>query len=254
MVRRLVDQDAQREQRRQSILLDRLVLQFRGKVRKELSRAMNEAADFFEHTGEVPALRDHHARMTAIMAQMDTAAIKVMGIRVLQAAQGKAATDLEVKDFADTMAAIAIDYIAGELFRRRATSVTETTREQIVSAVDQGYAEGLGQRAVAGYIRERVPAFTAFRANLIARTETHGAANFGAFGAAKETGLVLNKEWISAEDDRTRPDHAAANGQIVGMDDSFDIGGEALMYPGDPGGSADQVINCRCTVAYVPDL
>jgi hypothetical protein len=31
----------------------------------------------------------------------------------------------------------------------------------------------------------------------------------------------------------------------------FDIGGEALMYPGDPAGSAGQVINCRCAMGWV---
>ncbi len=51
-------------------------------------------------------------------------------------------------------------------------------------------------------------------------------------------------------DSKTREDHAEADGQEVGMDEPFDVGGEQLMYPGDPAGSAGNVINCRCTVIY----
>ncbi len=34
------------------------------------------------------------------------------------------------------------------------------------------------------------------------------------------------------------------------MDEAFDVGGEQLMYPGDPAGSAGNICNCRCTVIY----
>jgi uncharacterized protein with gpF-like domain len=99
-------------------------------------------------------------------------------------------------------------------------------------------------------VRAQVPAFSRQRAALIARTETHGAANFGAQEAAKETGLQLRKEWVSASDERTRDSHRRADGQVVGMDEPFRIGGARLMYPGDPDGPADETINCRCAVAH----
>jgi hypothetical protein len=36
------------------------------------------------------------------------------------------------------------------------------------------------------------------------------------------------------------------------IDKPFDVGGEQLMYPGDPdGGSPGNTINCRCTVLPV---
>ena len=121
-------------------------------------------------------------------------------------------------------------------------------------AVARGYEDGLGQAGVAEYIRDLIPSFSDARAGLIARTETHGAANFGANAAAKETGLPLKREWISAEDSRTRSSHDAANGQIVGMDEPFTVGGARLDYPGDPSGPADETINCRCSIGFVvPD-
>ena len=55
---------------------------------------------------------------------------------------------------------------------------------------------------------------------------------------------------MSMHDSKVRDDHAEADGQEVGMDEAFDVGGEQLMYPGDPAGSAGNTINCRCTVIY----
>jgi uncharacterized protein with gpF-like domain len=250
MVTRLIDQDPRREQRRQAILLDRLEAGFQRRLRGELSRAMNDMIGVYEHTGEVPPARDHVEKLTALYQTMAIATMVTFGGRVVQMGKNSGHA-LETKDFASTMARIALGYIAGELIRRRITSVAETTRQQIVNAVDRGYQEGLGQFGIAKLVRAAVPSMSTFRSALIARTETHGAANAGAFSAADETGLVLDKEWIAAEDERTREDHALANGQIVGKDEPFDIGGEAMMYPGDPAGSAAQVINCRCAIGWV---
>jgi uncharacterized protein with gpF-like domain len=61
----------------------------------------------------------------------------------------------------------------------------------------------------------------------------------------------MRREWIAASGERTRSSHNAADGQTVGMDEPFIIGGESLDYPGDPSGSADNVINCRCAVGYI---
>jgi len=95
------------------------------------------------------------------------------------------------------------------------------------------------------------PSFYKWQALRIARTETTAAANFAAVEAGKVSGFVMEKEWISALDDRTRGDHAGANGQRVLEGDKFNVGGEMLSYPGDPAGSAGTVVNCRCTIAIV---
>lgn len=248
--KRLIDQNPRREARRQGLILDRLEVGFRNRIRAELIRAMEEMVRVFELTGEVPPARDHYDQLEAAYRAMAIAAATTFGARVMQ--QGKdAGYLLERKGFAETMARLALSYIGQEAIRQRITAVAETTRSQIVAAVARGYADGLGQQGVGSYIRSVVSDMATWRANLIARTETHGAANFGAQEAARETGLPLQKEWISAEDARTRPDHAAANGQIVGRDDPFRVGGEALQYPGDPSGSAGNTINCRCATGWV---
>lgn len=99
------------------------------------------------------------------------------------------------------------------------------------------------------------------RAFVIVRTEVLRAANYGAVQGAKRTGFQAKKVWISAIDNRTRRiprdafNHIAMNGITVNMDEPFQVprrsgGIETLLQPGDPNGSAADVIQCRCTVGF----
>ena len=92
-----------------------------------------------------------------------------------------------------------------------------------------------------------------YRAEVIARTESINALRSGQYQAieqALETEGVQEAEavkvWDSSGDARTRPEHAMADGQAVPMSQPFMVGGEPLMYPGDPAGSAANTIQCRC--------
>jgi hypothetical protein len=58
--------------------------------------------------------------------------------------------------------------------------------------------------------------------------------------------LGVNKEWVSILDNKTRSSHALADGQAVGVNQFYSVGGESLLYPRDPNGSAGNIINCRC--------
>ena len=81
-----------------------------------------------------------------------------------------------------------------------------------------------------------------------ARTIVTGAENKGrqdSYARAEADGIILQKEWLSTNDGRTRHSHAALDGVIVDQDKKFDNG---LMYPGDPSGRPEEVYNCRCTL------
>lgn len=90
------------------------------------------------------------------------------------------------------------------------------------------------------------------RAMRIARTETTGAYNAATVEAARieqdATGQVMHKVWVATTDARTRDSHFAADGQRVGLDEPFSVGGHRLRYPGDPQAPASESVNCRCTV------
>lgn len=90
------------------------------------------------------------------------------------------------------------------------------------------------------------------RATTVARTEVMGAVNAGAYAGAlrdaEERGDPAPfKVWLSTEDDRTRPSHVDADGQRTLLTEPFRVGGAPLLFPGDPRGPAQEVINCRCT-------
>lgn len=77
------------------------------------------------------------------------------------------------------------------------------------------------------------------------------------YGTARQEGMeqagVSNKQWLTSGGDTVRPEHAAANRQIVGVNDAFNVGGELLRFPGDPNGSPGNIINCRCVSIATED-
>jgi hypothetical protein len=252
MARYLAGRDRESEARQQAEIVDRIAERFQPQIAREIARAMRIMAKGFADTGQVPALPDNHEkRLGEIVHRLMLVSLRVMAGRILNAQRADSMV-IERKGFAQTVAKMAFRYIALEAVRRRIVRISETTRENIITQVDRGFAAGLGQAGVAKMIRDAVPEIARKRSAVIARTETHGAAGYGAQGAAIETGLDLRKEWVSAEDERTRETHAEANGQIVGLQDYFDIGGHQAQFPGDPSLPPEECINCRCVTAYVP--
>jgi hypothetical protein len=265
MSRRLINGSPQTEQRRQERLLILMERRFGRLLAAEVARASRVMLEQYEATGAAPSLPIDHAQIMAqIYQQMTLMAVEVFGGRIVD--QGKSrGLLLETKSFADFFRRLAADYVGREAIRRRITSVSETTRTAIVTQITRGQSEGLGTESIAKLISDAIFGVSRQRGALIARTETHGAANYGADGAARATGLKLRKEWVSAKDDRTRDTHRLANGQTVDMDQPFriaipldqrTIGGdefELMMVPGDPTASAGNVINCRCVVSHLVD-
>jgi hypothetical protein len=76
------------------------------------------------------------------------------------------------------------------------------------------------------------------------------AGNYEAARAGEEP-LFERKRWVATGDGRTRPSHVAANGQTVALAGRFLVGSSTLDCPHDPNGSAEEVVNCRCTIVYV---
>lgn len=69
------------------------------------------------------------------------------------------------------------------------------------------------------------------------------------FERAAADGIELQREWIAAIDGRTRHAHRLLDGQLVGVDEPFKSELGAIMFPGDPEASPENVYNCRCTIA-----
>lgn len=134
---------------------------------------------------------------------------------------------------------------------QKVTGIDQTTLDMLQIALANGVEGGeslqqLAKRIDQLYLDEIIPN----RSLTIAATEVVGASNYGSIQYAKQSGLTLNKIWQSTGDGHTRPAHADADGQSVPMDTPFDVDGESLDYPGDPSGSANNIINCRCAMRY----
>lgn len=131
--------------------------------------------------------------------------------------------------------------------------INTSTQAELQAALAEGVQAGesiiqLAKRIDDLYLLQIIPD----RSKVISATEVVAASNFGSQEAAKASGLTLNKVWLATEDGHTRPDHRAADGQKVGMDEPFTVGGDQLMFPGDNslGAAADQIVRCRCTQYY----
>lgn len=140
--------------------------------------------------------------------------------------------------------------------------IQETTKRLLRRLLRTGAEAGDSYASLADRITERMGVFNARRAMRIARTETHTASAFAMNESVRSTRVPMEREWVAVMDERTRPyagekptranpwDHRHANGQRVGMNEPFTVSGEKLRYPGDPKGSAGNIVNCRCVVLY----
>ncbi len=126
----------------------------------------------------------------------------------------------------------------------------KTTKKNIIGIIQKGMGEGISHKEIAKEIRSNSRVTNPVRALRIARTETHTAGVKSVQAAVRSTRIEMEKEWMSALDDRTRIAHRAADGERVAMDAKFTRTGEALDYPGDPSGSPGNIVNCRCVVLY----
>lgn len=129
----------------------------------------------------------------------------------------------------------------------------QDTADRLGSTLTQGTNLGEGIDKLMGRVQS-VFDVSDNRAETIARTEVIGAANGASHDMASaigDTGMVLEKTWISTADPRTRETHVEADGQTVALSDLFTVGDVELAYPGDENVDApEETVNCRCTLTY----
>lgn len=148
---------------------------------------------------------------------------------------------------------------AGHEAGRKAKPIAGTTQKDINNAVQRAYLEEEPESVVISSILA-TRGYSAFRADAIARTETHNAAMYASLETTKdfaaEESVTMKKIWSPTVDDRSREYHAAMEDYgSIAMEDYFDVenpkgGTDSMISPGDQNAPAEQVINCRCVLTY----
>ena len=123
-------------------------------------------------------------------------------------------------------------------------SIVDTTFSQLEQVFSTAFDSDNPRQALIKGLQDKYAIYEISRAKTIARTETHGAFQKGNYEGYKQSGLPI-KIWVTVGDGSVRDSHASADGEEVGINDYFSNG---LKFPGDPRGSAENVINCRCSI------
>tara|TARA_Y100000114_G_scaffold89695_1_gene83278 strand:+ start:3922 stop:4761 length:840 start_codon:yes stop_codon:yes gene_type:complete len=142
---------------------------------------------------------------------------------------------------------------------QRVTLVSGTAKQTLIKITDRLMSDPefmtLGAIEKGRILRNQFNRYSQFQAERLVRTEATAAANFATSKAATTIfpGDQLQKEWIASFDDRVRDTHSEAGASDPVMSNQpFIVGGQQMMFPGDPAGGAEECINCRCSVAYLP--
>lgn len=131
----------------------------------------------------------------------------------------------------------------------RISEVTRTTTDLIKTTIRSVFKKN--PTATTQDIRNSILNMNSDRAKVIANTEVLTATNFGANTAFELLGGGLTKAWLTSRDVKVRDAHRVADDQRMNENGKFFVGGQELAYPGDPAGSAANIINCRCTIYLV---
>lgn len=127
-------------------------------------------------------------------------------------------------------------------------------------ARDDDYMQNFTQKAVADFIdvtRERIAKdgidsrwTSDERALPDAANYANMTVGYEELQQAIDAGFT-KKMWVSQRDGRVRHTHRQADGQTVPIKAYFTVGDSMLLYPTDPDGEPEEIVNCRCHLKYV---
>lgn len=143
-----------------------------------------------------------------------------------------------------------------EAIRKITNTTQEALRKVINDVLDQADTEGWGIDKITSNLykqaKQNLIGNGYARSRAIAQTEVISASNKASEFAAQSTGYEYLKFWSTSGLPNIRPTHIEAeqySNQRDGLkpNETFPNG---LLYPGDPNGSAEEIINCRCTIMH----
>lgn len=177
--------------------------------------------------------------------------LKARGAEALRDLEAVAGVVLEVT--IDATRSAWADFVRQQV--DRAIRVPDRTTAE---ALRNSLAEGLDLGETLDALLARVEhVFEGRRSNAltIARTETLPAYSWATYQASEQSGIVEGHEWLTSRSGTggrhaENPDgrYTGLDGQFRALGEAFDVGGVALMYPGDPAGPISELANCVCSL------
>ena len=228
---------------------DEQVQKWREGYVRELMRqqhVINDIADELSKAGKkvTPTIKDSMAETYGLNRQFTIGKIsdkaQAAGMEVSFAQYDKRLIDILLHDAQSPFSKIAYRNLG------KKTPIVRRLQNEMAQAVILGES----QRKIIERIR-KVTGQSVAQARRVAQTERNriqSQARFDTLQEASKMGIKTTKEW-SARMRNTRDSHAMIDGQIKPEDEPFDNG---LMYPGEPGAPAEEVINCFCVL--IPDV
>ena len=147
------------------------------------------------------------------------------------------------------------------ILRDAGITINDTTWDEIMTYLEKARTEAWTLEQLTQELKAKLDGLSISRSRLIAHTEMNDIENWGQVEGYKQNEYIEYKGWLCSMLPTSREAHIEADKRYsdnpIPLDDSFEVDGEMLAYPGDrtSGASAGNVCECKCTTypAVRPD-